>query len=109
MRLKIAVYNDLQLPLPAVDGGSVPTLLNILLDENEVHGNFDFYVFSCYSRKAVAAAKKYRYSHFDFSHLGNIIRFITNVKFILKNKLKLPFNLSETGNTNIWKRGGDTT
>lgn len=42
--MRIAIFNDYQLPLPATQGGSVPTLTNFILDENEIYHDFDIKV-----------------------------------------------------------------
>lgn len=106
--IRIAVYNDMQMPLPAVKGGSVPVLTTFLLEQNEIYHDFEFDVFSCYDKQAVKEAKNYKFTRFHFSKLANIARFITNVKFVLKNKFKIPFNLSHESVPFVKMRGGGT-
>ena len=57
---RIAIFNDFQLPLPAVRGGSVPTLTNFILDENEIQEKYKIDVFSCYDENAFIESKKYK-------------------------------------------------
>lgn len=92
--MKIAIFNDYQLPLPATRGGSVPTLTNFLLDENEKHHDFDIDAYSCFEKSAVVSATKYKFTKFIFSKDARFVRFFTNLLFILKSKLHIPFNLS---------------
>lgn len=91
---KIAIFNDYQLPLPAVKGGSVPTLTNFLLDENEKDPHFDIDVYSCYHPQAEEFSKNYQHTRFIYSKDADIIRFMTNLLFVLKSKLKLPMKMS---------------
>ena len=41
MKKRIAIFNDFQRPIPPVNGGSVPNLINMLLLENEEQQKFD--------------------------------------------------------------------
>lgn len=92
--MRIAIFNDYQLPLPAVKGGSVPTLTNFILDQNEIEQKYDIDVFSCFDEKAVNESKKYSKAQFIYSKKANNVKFVTNLKFILKTKFHIPFNLS---------------
>ena len=79
--LKLAIFNDGQLPLPPAKGGSVPTLIDMILKENESNHIFDIDVFSCYSKEAKKMSSCYKYSNFIYSRIQNIIRFLTNLSF----------------------------
>lgn len=91
---RIAIFNDYQLPLPAVKGGSVPTLTSFILEQNEIEGKFEFDVYSCYNQNALIDSQKYKHARFIYSKDANKVRFKTNLKFVLKNKLHIPFDLS---------------
>lgn len=91
MRKKIAIFNDFQRPIPPVNGGSVPNLINMLLLENEVQQKFDIDVYVCNNKKAKEQAKSYKHTKFIFVKDAGFIRFMTNLCF----KLKLPVDLSE--------------
>ena len=93
--IKICIFNDFQLPLPPVKGGSVPNLTNFILTENEKYKHYDIDVFSCYDKNAVQEAKKYKCSHFYFIKDAKRVRFFTNLKFLLNNKFHFKFNISE--------------
>lgn len=90
MKKKIAIFNDFQLPVPAVRGGAVQQLTTMLLDCNELNYRYDFEVYTPYDAKAVEVSKKYKHTVFHFSKLAKYIRFYTNIC----HKFKLPVNLS---------------
>lgn len=92
--MKIAIFNDYQLPIPAVKGGSVPNLIGMLLDENEKRGDLDITVYSTYHEKAVEESKKYKKAKFVFSKEARRIKFFTNLKFVVMTKLRLPFKMA---------------
>jgi len=91
---RIAIFNDYQLPLPAIRGGSVPTLTNFILEQNEKEQKFEIDVYSCHDENALVESKKYKYARFIYSKDANKVRFVTNLKFVLKTKLHFPFDLS---------------
>lgn len=63
---KIAIVNNGELPLPAVKGGAVECLIDLLLNENEKYGKYHFEVYSIYDKDAEVASKKYKYASFVF-------------------------------------------
>ena len=93
--MRIAIFNDYQLPIPAVKGGSVPMLTQFILDENEKNPRFEIDVYSCYDKLAEEKSKSYKHTHFIYSKDASKVRFKTNLLFTLKNKLKIPFDLSK--------------
>ncbi len=92
---KIAIFNDFQKPVPAIAGGSVPILTNFLIDENEKENKYQFDVYSCYDSEAEKVAKKYKNTNFIFFKDARRIRFLTNLKFVLNNKIHTTFDLSQ--------------
>ena len=80
---KIIVVNNGTLPLPAVRGGAVETLIELLIKENEKRKKFLFEVYSIYDEKALEAAKLYSYTSFCFvkthDHRGAINHFVTRL------------------------------
>lgn len=91
MKKRIAIFNDFQRPIPPVNGGSVPNLINMLLLENEEQQKFDIDVYVCENKQAREEAKRYKHTRFIFVKDAGLIRFMTNMFF----KLKLPVDLSE--------------
>ena len=92
--MKIAIFNDFQLPIPAVKGGSVPSLTNIIIDENERKKEFEFVVYSEYDKTAAEESTKYKQTQFFFSKKARKTRFFTNLAFTVMRKLRLNANLS---------------
>ena len=60
MKKRIAIFNDFQLPVPAIRGGAVQQLTTALLDCNEADYRYEFEVYTPYDEKAVEASKKYK-------------------------------------------------
>ena len=50
------------MPVPAVKGGAVETLLQIVIEENEIYHDANIYILCKYNRKAVEIAKNYKYT-----------------------------------------------
>lgn len=69
---KIAIVNNGELPLPAVKGGAVECLIDLLLDENEKYGKFHFEVYSIYDNNAEDASKKYKYASFVYIDVDSV-------------------------------------
>ena len=57
---KICVVTPLFLPVPAVEGGGVETLINILIDQNEIKKKYNFTIYTIPSKKI---ENKYKYSN----------------------------------------------
>lgn len=68
---KICFITQCSLPIPTVKGGAVETLVEYLLDENEIDKNFEFTVYSIADKEADKISKKYKY---------------TTIKYIEKSK-----------------------
>lgn len=78
--MKIAIICPQGLPVPAVKGGAIETLVEIISKENEIYRELDIDIYSIYDDEAIGAAKSYRSSKF--------IYLCKNKKYmILKNKL----------------------
>ncbi|MCR5253494.1 MAG: glycosyltransferase family 4 protein [Treponema sp.] len=66
---EIALILPPWLPVPAVKGGAIETLMTLLADENEKYGKVRSSVFSIYDKEACAQSKKYIDSDFYFIKL----------------------------------------
>lgn len=82
--MKIAIFNDFQLPLPPVKGGSVPHLTYLILKQNEIAHDFDIDVYSCCHHLAKKESKDFKYSRFIYIKEASAFRFLTNLLFKLK-------------------------
>ena len=56
---KICFITQCALPIPTVKGGAVETLVEYLLDENEIDKNLKFTVYSIADKEAKKISKKY--------------------------------------------------
>ncbi|GHT33586.1 glycosyl transferase family 1 [Bacteroidia bacterium] len=63
---KIAIVTNGTLPIPAVKGGAVETLLNSFIDENENTNDFDLTVFSIADENISPLKNTYRNTHFIY-------------------------------------------
>ena len=63
---KICFFIMSGLPIPAVKGGAIETLLQILIDKNEVYHDFDITVLSAGDDKAEELSKKYKHTTFVY-------------------------------------------
>ncbi len=73
------VFPDL-LPLPAVRGGATETLIQRLIDDNEINGACRFDIYCRYDPAAEEAAKKYRNTRFFYIRQEDTV--LEKVKFL---------------------------
>ena len=52
------------LPVPAIKGGAIEQLIELLINENERTPKFEFTVVECCDSKVEQEFKKYKYTHF---------------------------------------------
>lgn len=84
---KVALILCPLLPVPAVKGGAVENLVQILLDENEKTPKFDFTVFSLNDEDAKREAKKYKRAKFIFISMQGWWNFLAIRLMFIINKL----------------------
>ena len=73
--MRILMVTPGRLPVPAVRGGAVETLIELLLKYNDQYHNSDITVVSAYDEVAVEKSKEYQHSEFYFikrNRLGEI-------------------------------------
>lgn len=108
------------LPVPAVKGGGVETVVNGIIDENEKNPVAHFSVYSVMEPRAMEASKKYKYTDFYFVNfeeplLGNlsqrIVRKITGqtyrfnlgyFKRVIQIALKQNYDAFILENETVW-------
>lgn len=87
---RIIIVNNGTLPLPAVKGGAVETLIDLLIEENEKFGLCHFDVYSIYNKDAIKKSEQYSNSSFHFVKIDGewikIKRFIRRVLNALYNR-----------------------
>lgn len=64
--MKIAIICSSGLPVPAVKGGAIETLVEIICKENEVYKKLDIDIYSIYDEEAIIKSKKYEQSNFIY-------------------------------------------
>lgn len=65
--MKIAIVCSQGLPVPAVKGGAIETLVEIICKENEIYRELDIDVYSIYDNDAIESSKAYKNSKFIYS------------------------------------------
>lgn len=55
-----------ELPVPAISGGAIEQLIEILINENELHPQFNFTVIEGYNKTVKYSISQYRYTKFVF-------------------------------------------
>ena len=87
---KILIAINGGLPLPAVKGGAVETLIDYFIDENEIRDEFELYVFSEYAPEIEQITKNYKNAHFYYVHTETIsYKFKRLIRGFLKKVLRL--------------------
>ena len=90
--MKVLIVSPCDLPIPAVKGGAVATLIESLVKENDIHKKFEFTIISSWDADAVHQSKKYLNTQFIWYKepkwiklIDNYIDFI-NMKFFHSKK-----------------------
>lgn len=60
MKKTIAFFPTIGLPIPAVKGGAIETLLEILINQNEIDNKFNFIIVSKFDDDALKSQQKYK-------------------------------------------------
>lgn len=79
--MKVAILTPGNLPQPAVKGGAVEGLVDILIDYNERLHLCDLTVYSIYDRKAEQTAAKYRHVSFQYVRRNALTRWLLKKRF----------------------------
>lgn len=91
----ICLFSPGILPIPAVKGGAIETLINILIDENEIEKKVKFIIISNYDPEAVQLSEKYQFSRFIFIKDNRIISKMYSLMYRGLRKIfkfELPFS-----------------
>ena len=64
--MKVAIICPQGLPVPAVKGGAIETLVEVICRENEIYEDLDIDIYSIYDEEAKKVAKSYNYSNFIY-------------------------------------------
>ena len=99
--IKILFIMSETLPLPAVKGGAVEVLVDMLIEKNELENAFEFSVYCIYDKEANTLSNNFFYTKFHY------IPFRKNILDKIKNRIniKLPFIYIQTSYLlNIYKK-----
>jgi len=80
--MKVAVVLGSQLPVPAVKGGAIETLVTNLVDQNEICKEMELTIISSYDSQAAEEAVKYRSTKFrwiKYTVFNKIINLFTRI------------------------------
>lgn len=80
-KLKVAIITSGYLPIPAVNGGGVETLMDYLINENETEQELALTVFSSFNTEAEVASKKYQQSSIQFIKTSSLIRGVDKIVY----------------------------
>ena len=84
------------LPVPAIKGGAVETLVEYIINENEKKHKFNFTIINVYDEKNIDNTKKYKYTKFvtvkkHNAFLNRIL--LLSYKVLKKMNIYIPFSL----------------
>jgi len=97
--IRVAIVLPEYLPVPAVQGGGVETLVNDFIEQNEISGKIEFYIYSLYDEEAKRKAKNFKYTKFYFKKLKKnklsnlsqrLVRKLFNQTFIFNKNYFIP-------------------
>lgn len=84
---KVAIISSGYFPVPAVMGGAVETLVERMIDSNELDKYMDLTVYSTFNDKAYAVSKKYKNTTVKYIHDHRFIEKIDLVIYKLAKKI----------------------
>lgn len=92
MKKKVCIFTSMIYPVPAVKGGAVEGLVELLVSMNEIYNELDLTVISVYDSVAQEKASTYKHTHFIFISKDRFIDKILSKKvFIYVNKASMKF------------------
>lgn len=93
--MKIAIIGPQGLPVPAVKGGAIETLIDVVIKENEKKNKLDIDVYTIFDNEAIEESKKYKNT--KFIYLCKYKKYIKiRNKFISFFRKALKLNVSYT-------------
>ena len=69
--MKLLFITPGKLPVPATNGGAVETLIQTLIDNNEITKKYSITLVSVYTKEAYEASLKYKYTKFIFINIDD--------------------------------------
>lgn len=88
---KICIFTSMIYPVPAVRGGAVEGLVELMVRMNEIYNAMELTVISVYDNEAVRKAKGYKNTEFIFIKKNSIDGLLSKKIFIYINKIGIKF------------------
>lgn len=83
----VAVISSGYFPVPAVKGGAVETLIQMLADENEINYKIQLNIFTMFDQNAYINSQSYKNSKFIFVKTPKFIEKLDNIIYFIFNKI----------------------
>lgn len=72
---RVLIISPCDLPVPAVQGGAVQTLIDSIINSNEKNPNFQLIILSSYDENAYRKSKQFKYTKFIFVKHNKLLDF----------------------------------
>ena len=87
--MKILIISPGKFSVPAVEGGAVENLIQILIDNNEIYKDFDITLVSSDNSEAMEKSKNYNQTNFIFIKTHDFLYKISRaIRFLINRKWK---------------------
>lgn len=85
--MNVLIIGSSKLPVPAVKGGAVPSLIEELIQQNEIEQKLALSCLSLYDSEAVSAAQNYPNTNFIWAKVPEIIKRLDSCNYFLLKHL----------------------
>lgn len=75
-KIKVLIVTPCGLPIPAVKGGAVLTLMESIIKENEINNAIELHMVGVYDEQAERVSKKYKNTQFQFIRIPNFAKMV---------------------------------
>lgn len=87
--MKVAIISSGYLPIPAVNGGAVETIIDEWIKINEEEKKVKFEIFSIFNKKALEEGKKDKFTYYNYIKNNKVVNGIDKIIYwVAKNILK---------------------
>lgn len=84
---KLAIIAPGEFPIPAVKGGAIETLIDYIIEENEINKEYELHVYSILDEEALKKSKRFKNTKFRYFKVNKTLNIINT--FIIKVVRKL--------------------
>lgn len=99
--MKVAIISSCSLPVPAVNGGAVESLIESIVKVNELQEQINITVYAIYSEKAKEVVSLYPHTKFVYLKKPGVIKAADNIITVALRKLKRKSDIASRNY--IWK------